>query len=1041
MFSGRLLQTIGCKFLKLKRVTVFYINSLFGSMTLSDFQSTASDCALTVVAAVVLDYESSDFTSALSTAKAAQTRLFALLLDEPSMAGQLLEQGYNMGLFTEGTAILGTDTILTPLTWEAIKNKRYIPYIMKGFIGVKYTPGLEIMSALQGKKFIQKFISQPNTETHNADGTTFCASNSLDDSGQFFLYSLRDTWGSVVCGGLDFSHFNSSGLNVYPFAAHVYDAVYAVAYAVHHLFTTLNRTKLLPAELYSTLLTGTNFTGASGDMAFTSGSKFYPYNNRGNREVGHEYLILQFNEQMYATSVNGTEAFVTIGVFDPSNSSHLCTPGYVFVNGNVCSHPVYNTYNGEPPVNTEKYVTLSLAVQIVCFVFCGFLMLVAIVFAALTFRYRSFKVIHDNQREMIYLVIFGAFIFSTRILLIGLQINDATCEAKMWTGHTAFIILYGALFRQIWSEFIILYNHRLRSQPAAKVFSSEKDSTAFESNASNVTPSTHSYRSIGQRSTGRITKLTSDLILYLLLYVELHLFLASFFGKPRSSFFTAYYNLETTHQYICSMELPIIESVLYLTEGLFLLIGIVICALLRPYLDNLVESKANMLSIMGAILVVFLVSAVVFAVDAVGVLSDDMIQLVTCLGCFFAVFMVLLILCFPPFYLILSIQFDGLLIHQILMDSKSTEKHLLDVIESNKTLMYKLDRFGHNAFQVALEYNVSDEILLELIHYFLPFDPLTKDPINPDNHGYVWTNLVQRDKNADLVDKILNKYAFISLELSKATDTEGRSAINIASQLCQRIIKESTYFCKRYEITTYEAPIHLSRTCMVHIALDHRRDGEKVALKLMKNLDQYTREVTVRKEAKLSNEYIITILRSHDIKSSEQYQEDINRYGWDEYLYCIVMPCADRDLNRIITNEHIAGKDWAQIKAIAVQIAQGLQHLHNNGVVHGDVKSKNIVRIDHKVKFIDFDASVTIGKDFVGAKYSSAFVPPEMIFFIEATTRSLNSESPNIGLYIIKLMFFYRCLKSVYFYLKIRNGYLLGSNIATNILKLVKTLV
>ena len=115
--------------------------------------------------------------------------------------------------------------------------------------------------------------------------------------------------------------------------------------------------------------------------------------------------------------------------------------------------------------------------------------------------------------------------------------------------------------------------------------------------------------------------------------------------------------------------------------------------------------------------------------------------------------------------------------------------------------------------------------------------------------------------------------------------------------------------------------------------------------------------------------------------------------------------------------------------------------MHNNGVVHGDVKSKNIVRIDHKVKFIDSDASVTIGKDFVGAKYSSAFIPPEMIFFIEATTRSLNSESPNIGLYIIKLMFFYRCLKSVCFYLKIRNGYLLGSNIVTNILKLVKTLV
>jgi hypothetical protein len=56
-------------------------------------------------------------------------------------------------------------------------------------------------------------------------------------------------------------------------------------------------------------------------------------------------------------------------------------------------------------------------------------------------------------------------------------------------------------------------------------------------------------------------------------------------------------------------------------------------------------------------------------------------------------------------------------------------------------------------------------------------------------------------------------------------------------------------------------------------------------------------------------------------------------------------------------------------------------------VIHGGVKSKNIMRIGHRVKFIDFDASVRIGKDFVGAKYSSAFVPPEMIFFRERTNR------------------------------------------------------
>ena len=39
------------------------------------------------------------------------------------------------------------------------------------------------------------------------------------------------------------------------------------------------------------------------------------------------------------------------------------------------------------------------------------------------------------------------------------------------------------------------------------------------------------------------------------------------------------------------------------------------------------------------------------------------------------------------------------------------------------------------------------------------------------------------------------------------------------------------------------------------------------------------------------------------------------------------------------------------------------------------------MRIGHKIKLIDLDASVSIGAGYVGAKYSSAFIPPEMIYF------------------------------------------------------------
>ena len=58
-------------------------------------------------------------------------------------------------------------------------------------------------------------------------------------------------------------------------------------------------------------------------------------------------------------------------------------------------------------------------------------------------------------------------------------------------------------------------------------------------------------------------------------------------------------------------------------------------------------------------------------------------------------------------------------------------------------------------------------------------------------------------------------------------------AVYIASPLCQRHIKESLYFYRRYEIATIEVPHHKSATCTLHIAIDRANNDQKVALKFM----------------------------------------------------------------------------------------------------------------------------------------------------------------------------------------------------------------
>lgn len=63
---------------------------------------------------------------------------------------------------------------------------------------------------------------------------------------------------------------------------------------------------------------------------------------------------------------------------------------------------------------------------------------------------------------------------------------------------------------------------------------------------------------------------------------------------------------------------------------------------------------------------------------------------------------------------------------------------------------------------------------------------------------------------------------------------------------------------------------------------------------------------------------------------------------------------------------------------VARQIARGISHLHDKGVVHGDLKPLNIVRVkapgtgEDRWLLIDLDAASEVDKGFVGLKSSTA---------------------------------------------------------------------
>ena len=95
------------------------------------------------------------------------------------------------------------------------------------------------------------------------------------------------------------------------------------------------------------------------------------------------------------------------------------------------------------------------------------------------------------------------------------------------------------------------------------------------------------------------------------------------------------------------------------------------------------------------------------------------------------------------------------------------------------------------------------------------------------------------------------------------------------------------------------------------------------------------------------------------------------------YPFVIVMSLADRNLNTVLTHDHIAGNDFARIRMIMSHLAQALDNLHSKERIHADFKPLNAAR-ESTWKLIDMDVSRKFKETFGTKLPSSGYCPPEM---------------------------------------------------------------
>jgi hypothetical protein len=178
-------------------------------------------------------------------------------------------------------------------------------------------------------------------------------------------------------------------------------------------------------------------------------------------------------------------------------------------------------------------------------------------------------------------------------------------------------------------------------------------------------------------------------------------------------------------------------------------------------------------------------------------------------------------------------------------------------------------------------------------------------------------------------------------------------------------------------------------TAFVNACASQTSDQPRVVLKFMSDEGQWQREGRARARGGFDSTHVVGTLRA-PADAEVAAAVEARAGGLDGVQsplgrFMLLMPAGERNLLAIYQSERPEG---LILRARVREAADAIAHVHRKGLMHGDIKAVNFVRLalDGRLRLIDFDAAVpipdsTLGAPptYAGAKFSSAVLPPEMI--------------------------------------------------------------
>ena len=173
---------------------------------------------------------------------------------------------------------------------------------------------------------------------------------------------------------------------------------------------------------------------------------------------------------------------------------------------------------------------------------------------------------------------------------------------------------------------------------------------------------------------------------------------------------------------------------------------------------------------------------------------------------------------------------------------------------------------------------------------------------------------------------------------------------------------------------TVDAPI--SRGAMGAVYLAHAGDGREVAIKRLVDLRQAARfEIEARLLARLQHPRIARVL--------DHFQDPGGSY--------LVMELVrGSDLGEVIAGEGNPGLPVEQAVEYAIQACEALQYVHDEQVLHRDVKPRNLILGERGIVLVDFGVARELDADDPGTRAvgTPQFMAPEVLVGESISPRS-----------------------------------------------------